>query len=241
MNKSRTLAMIVALGCGAAAAAPAYAATPAQFGQKCKAAWTGVPGSAAFKAYQPKCVAAAVAATDAATDAGNPTNSSANTSRSRAVCAKRFPTPRNTAAKRLAFASCVSAASSSQKAFAGRPLKATLSGANEVPPAGGASGNALIRLNQGQNRVCFTITVTGLQGSSVVGAHIHTGAASANGGVVVTLDASAALNQGLAAKGCAQAVDAALIKDIRQNPQTYYVNVHTAQFGGGAARGQLAK
>ena len=76
MNKSRTLAMIVALGCGAAAAAPAYAATPAQFGQKCKAAWTGVPGSAAFKAYQPKCVAAAVAATDAATDAGNPTNAS---------------------------------------------------------------------------------------------------------------------------------------------------------------------
>ena len=241
MNRSRIFAVLGALGCALFAAVPAYAATPAQFGQKCKAAWTGTPGSAAFKAYQPKCVAASVVATDVATDAGNSGNALANRSRSRAVCGKRFPTPRNSAAKRLAFASCVSAASASQKAFAGRPLNATLAGSNEVPAAGGASGNALIRLNQGQKRVCFTITVTGLQGSSVVGAHIHTGVAGANGGVVVTLDASAALNQGLAAKGCAQAVDAAVIKDIRQNPQNFYVNVHTAQFGGGAARGQLAK
>lgn len=241
MNRSRTLAVIVAMGCAAVAAAPAHAVTPAQFGQKCKAAWTGTPGSAAFKAYQPKCVAAAIAATNAATNSGNPTNASANISRSRATCAKRFPTPRNTAAKRLAFASCVSAGSASQRAFAGRPLKATLSGTNEVPAAGGATGSALIRLNQGQKRVCFTITVSGLENSQVTGAHIHKGAAGVAGGIVVPLDAAAALNQGVAAKGCVQDVDATLIKDIRQKPQNYYVNVHTVLYPGGAARGQLSK
>ncbi len=240
MNRSRTFAVIVALGCGVVATVPAHGATPAQFGQKCKAGWTGTPGSSAYRAYRPKCIAAATAATNAATDAGNPTNASANTSRSRARCGPRFPTPRNTAAKRLAFASCVSAASASQRAFAEPPLKAALSGAKEVPAAGGATGNALIRLNQGQNRVCFTITLSGLGTSLVNGAHIHMGAAGVAGGVVVALD-GAAINQGAAAKGCVQNVDATLIKDIRQNPQNYYVNVHTDQFGGGAARGQLTK
>ena len=241
MNRSRTITVIIALASGGVLASSAHAATPAQFGQKCKAAWTGVAGSAAFKAYQPKCIAAAIAATDAATDAGNPTNAVANTGRSRSVCAKRFPTPRNTAAKRLAFASCVSGVSAAQKAFAGRPLKAVLSGANEVPPAGAAAGSALIRLNQGQKRICFTITLTGLGGSPVVGAHIHKGAAGANGGVEVALAPVASLDQGAPAKGCVQNVDVADIKDIRKNPQDYYVNVHTAQFGGGAARGQLSK
>lgn len=239
MIMSRAFAAIIALGVTAVVSAPASAATPNQFGVKCKAAWTGVPGSAAFKAYQPKCIPAAIAATDAATDAGNPTNASANTSRSRATCGKRFPTPRNTAAKRLAFASCVKAGSASQKAFAGRPLKAALSGANEVPPTGAATGSALVRLNQGQKRVCFTITASGL-GPDVSGAHIHKAAAGANGPVVVPLDA-AALGTGAAAKGCVQGVDVALIKDIRQNPQNYYVNVHTTQYPGGATRGQLSK
>src|SRR5262249_60877034 len=34
--------------------------------------------------------------------------------------------------------------------------------------------------------------------------------------------------------------DAALAADMIANPQNYYTNVHTSQFGGGAIRGQLA-
>jgi len=36
-------------------------------------------------------------------------------------------------------------------------------------------------------------------------------------------------------------VDRRLLMDIIQHPQDYYVNVHTADFPGGAIRGQLHK
>jgi len=240
MNRSRILAVMTALGCVTVGAVSAHGAAPGQFGQKCKAAWTGASGSAAFREYQTKCVAAATSATNAATDAGNPTNATANRSRSSAACGKRFPTPRNTAGKRLAFASCVSAVSSSQRSFAGRPLTSILRGSNEVPAAGGASGTASIRLNEGQKRVCFTLTGSGL-GSSILGAHIHRGAAGVAGEVVIPLDNLTPLEHGAPAKGCVQNVSAALIKAIRQNPSGYYVNIHTEQFPSGAARGQLSK
>jgi hypothetical protein len=242
MNRSRALALLTVLGCVIVGAVSANSATPAQFGQKCRAAWTGAPGSAAFRAYQPKCVAAATSATNAATDAGNPTNATANRRRSNAACGKRFPTPRNTARKRLAFASCNSAVTASQRSFAGRPLTAILRGSNEVPGAGGASGSASIRLNQGQKRVCFTLTGSGL-GRSILGAHIHRGAAGVAGDIVIPLPTAslAPLEHGGAARGCVQNVDVALIKEIRQNPAGFYVNIHTEQFPSGAARGQLAK
>ena len=41
-------------------------------------------------------------------------------------------------------------------------------------------------------------------------------------------------------KGCV-AAGADLIKEIRQNPGNYYVNVHNADFPDGAVRGQLSK
>ena len=58
-------------------------------------------------------------------------------------------------------------------------------------------------------------------------AHIHRGAAGTNGPVVVDfMEPVNGLN------GCVQA-DAALIKDIRQDPAAYYVNVHTTNNAGG--------
>lgn len=119
----------------------------------------------------------------------------------------------------------------------GRPLTATLSGAAEVPGPGDpdGSGMAHIRLNQGQGRVCYELHVADI--ATATAAHIHAGDASSSGGVVVGLSAPADGS----ATGCVEGVDRDLIKDIRQNPQNYYVNVHNAEYPPGALRGQLEK
>ena len=67
-------------------------------------------------------------------------------------------------------------------------------------------------------------------------AHIHRAPAGVNGPVVVPLSAP---TDGFAS-GCAEA-DAELIQEIRQMPEAFYVNVHNAEFPGGAVRGQLTK
>ena len=120
----------------------------------------------------------------------------------------------------------------------GRPLSASLSGAEEVPPADpDGSGAVHITLNQGQGRVCWEITVEDIT-LPASAAHIHVGAAGVVGGVVVTL--SAPDGTGFAS-GCRNGIDRNLIKAIRQNPAGYYVNVHNSSFPGGAVRGQLSK
>lgn len=121
----------------------------------------------------------------------------------------------------------------------GRPLSADLAASNEVGGGDGdATGSAHVWLNQGQEEVCFWIDTEGLT-TGVVAAHIHAAPAGVNGGVVVNFDWA---NNGDAesASGCVSA-DAELIKDIRQHPDQYYVNVHNPTVPSGAVRGQLSK
>lgn len=127
-------------------------------------------------------------------------------------------------------------AAAQEKEQGGRRLTATLTGAAEVPGPGDADGGgtAVITLNQGQNEVCFELTVTNIAPATL--AHIHTGAAGVAGPAVVTLTPP---TEG-SSKGCVSAT-ADLIKDIRQNPGNFYVNVHNADFPDGAVRGQLSK
>jgi hypothetical protein len=115
----------------------------------------------------------------------------------------------------------------------GRPLHATLLPQNSVPPtASNGSGTALVTLNQGQGEVCWDITVSNLT-SPVILAHIHEGVAGTNGPVVVDfMEPVNGLN------GCVSA-DATLIKQIRDDPADFYVNVHTTMFPAGEVRGQL--
>lgn len=125
----------------------------------------------------------------------------------------------------------------------GRPLKAELSGANEVPPSGStASGSAHLTLNQGQKRICFDIDLTGLDldemVADVTGAHIHEGVAGTNGGVVVNL--SSGINSDEDISGCVSSTKAQ-IKEIRKNPGSYYINIHTLAVPSGEIRGQLSK
>jgi CHRD domain len=119
----------------------------------------------------------------------------------------------------------------------GRPLATTLTGAAEVPGPGDpdASGTAFITLNQGQGEVCFELSWAGIDGT-VTAAHIHVGAATVAGPVVVPLFAGAFAGT---ASGCVAGVSEELIKAIRQNPENYYVNIHSDVFPAGAIRGQL--
>ena len=119
----------------------------------------------------------------------------------------------------------------------GRPLKAVLSGDNEVPAVvTEGSGIAKLRLNQGKRRVCYKIQLTDI--GDAVAAHIHEGEAGVNGLPVVTLGTPDATGY---VEGCVDDVARPLIKDMRKNRSDYYVNVHTTTYPDGEVRGQLQK
>lgn len=123
----------------------------------------------------------------------------------------------------------------------GRPLSTTLTGANEAPGPGdpNATGEADLRLNQGQRRVCFDVSWADVDGVVSAG-HIHIAPVGVPGPIVVPLfTGSFAGTDGTS--GCVQDVDRGLIKAIRKHPSAYYVNVHSTDFPDGAIRGQLSK
>ena len=216
-----------------AVAADAGAATRAQIGKKCDAAWTGKHSTKAYRTYKKGCIAAATAAIRAAHNAGNNDDDAANKARANAACRTQFPAPRRTKAKRMAFKTCVAAAVAAEKTYGGRPLTATLAGDAATDTDG--TGTATFTLNQGHGQVCFNVAWTGL--GVVTGLHLHAVAADA---IVVALDADADLTDGNA-KGCVNGIAKNTIKAIRQHPEQYYVNVHTGEFAGGAIRGTLHK
>ncbi len=116
-------------------------------------------------------------------------------------------------------------------------LAATLSGAEEVPDPGDpdGAGTATVVLRSASGEVCWDLNVSNITLPSV-GAHIHEGARGVAGPVVVPFTAPDASGT---ATGCTTP-DAALMTRIMQNPENFYVNVHTSDFPTGAVRGQLA-
>ena len=118
----------------------------------------------------------------------------------------------------------------------GAPREASLDGASEVPGPGDPDGTgfASIELNQGQGTLCYELAVADI--APATAAHVHRAPAGVPGPVVVPLNPPATGSS----SGCVL-VDRALIKEIRQHPDAYYVNVHNAQFPAGAVRGQLNK
>ena len=117
----------------------------------------------------------------------------------------------------------------------GAALAATLSGATEVPgPADpDGSGSARITFAEGAENLCFEITVRDIAPATM--AHIHGGSAGEAGTPpVVRLGAPTSGE----ARGCVAAPQPA-VDAIRANPAAYFVNIHNAEFPGGAIRGQL--
>ena len=118
----------------------------------------------------------------------------------------------------------------------GRPLTATLTGGAEVPGPGDpdGSGTANVRVNPGQGCISYDVAVEGIEPATA--AHIHEAPAGAPGPVVEELEAP---TDGTSSGTVT--VDREEAKDIVQNPDEYYVNVHNAEYPGGAVRGQLSK
>ena len=109
-----------------------------------------------------------------------------------------------------------------------------------TPPWNGdadGSGAALITVNYGQREVCWELSVSNIL-LPATASHIHKGDPSIRGPIVVPLLAPGANG---ASAGCTSVADAALLKDLLENPASYYVNVHTTDFPASAIRGQLSK
>ena len=113
----------------------------------------------------------------------------------------------------------------------GRMEAVTLTGGNEVPPVStSASGSGSVTVGRDRG-VKARITVNGLNATA---AHIHMGAAGANGPVIVPLTKSGD-NTFVAADGAKMTEEQ---YDAWKAGRTY-VNVHTAANPGGELRAQL--
>jgi hypothetical protein len=123
-------------------------------------------------------------------------------------------------------------------------LTAQLNGLNEVPPADGKKagdkdGSAVAFLKVKGNRVTYSLKWKGISAPTL--GHLHQGVAGVNGAVAVTLFGSAMPEGVNAAVGAGSFEDPALAKALRTNPAGFYFNVHTAEFPGGAVRGQFKR
>lgn len=111
-------------------------------------------------------------------------------------------------------------------------LGATLTGPNE--PAGGdadGTGTFVVEIDPDAGDFCYTITSAKIGAPTM--AHVHTGATGVNGPPVITIDAKG--------NDECMAVEPDVLKPIVAAPENYYVNIHNAEFPGGAIRGQLVK
>jgi CHRD domain len=131
--------------------------------------------------------------------------------------------------------------SGSQSAGKEVKLATSLTGSEEKPgpgdPAG--TGQAWVTI-KADNSVCYKVTWSGLSSPATAG-HIHRGVKGLPGDVVVPFfgDGKKANGQN-SDESCAQVQDLAVVEGLRNTPQNYYVNIHSAQFPQGAIRGQLA-
>ncbi|WP_284125835.1 CHRD domain-containing protein [Parerythrobacter aestuarii] len=130
----------------------------------------------------------------------------------------------------LAFGSAVALSAQDEQ----EPLKHyvfTSADGDSVVGGGSDEGYAdfSAEIDPSTGEICYTLS-TDLQ---MTVAHIHKGKPGENGAPVMTLQ------QTPEEDSVCETIDTKLAKDIGGKPGNYYVNVHTAEFPGGAIRGQL--
>jgi hypothetical protein len=155
-----------------------------------------------------------------------------------------------TTAAVAAVATTTVLAGAASAAHEGRLLTAALDGRSEV--RSGATDSRIVGDPDGRGeayvfgteaasgdpartgRVCYVLEVDKIAGATM--AHIHRGAEGENGPVVTALSAP---SDGTSA-GCV-VLPVADVRAIFGNPAGFYVNIHNAEYPGGALRGQLAE
>lgn len=117
----------------------------------------------------------------------------------------------------------------------GKKLHTMLSGSQEVPGPGDSNGfgNAQVRLHPSKGELCVQMHVKNIDPATA--AHIHEAPAGQAGPVVVNLPTPNADGH---VNGCV-AVAEELLREIKEDPSDYYINVHNTAFPDGAVRGQL--
>ena len=114
-----------------------------------------------------------------------------------------------------------------------KPFIAQLNGANETPVAGDTDGTgaAAVTIDPVTGEICVDLAVANIATATL--AHIHRGATGIAGLPVVTLTAP------IPTSAACTIADPVLATEIATTPANFYVNVHNADFPGGAIRGQL--
>jgi hypothetical protein len=110
----------------------------------------------------------------------------------------------------------------------------TLNGTPEMPGPGDldGSGTAEITVDPTGTQVCYSLSVTGIDG--VNAAHIHEGRAGTAGPVAITLEAPTTGRS----EACTDA-PASIMKALGAGTRSFYVNFHSIDFPDGAIRAQL--
>jgi hypothetical protein len=104
-------------------------------------------------------------------------------------------------------------------------------------------GTAEFSFDTDEGTICYELEVEGIAepvepAPGLGSAHIHL---VATGGIAVDLETDFQPDKGdeFKASGCVE-VDSALLQAILENPDQYYVNIHNADFPGGALSGLLS-
>ncbi|MFF7415357.1 CHRD domain-containing protein [Streptomyces lydicus] len=121
---------------------------------------------------------------------------------------------------------------------------AFMDGGQEVPVAGKPAvgdpdGFASAFIKARGSEVDYSFVWVGI-GSPTLG-HIHQGKAGVNGDVKVPLFMTPVPDGVFALSGSVTGVDRTLVGQIRNHPGGFYANLHSAEFPGGAVRGQLSR
>ncbi|MEV5528980.1 CHRD domain-containing protein [Streptomyces prunicolor] len=120
-------------------------------------------------------------------------------------------------------------------------LASVLTGSNEVPvegkPAvGDKDGSAVALMRIQGHAVSFAFTWTGTGTPNM--AHLHEGEQGSNGDVKIPFFMKTLKDGSRYVYGTVNVADSGLLKDIAVHPERFYFNLHTAEFPGGAVRGQ---
>ncbi|WP_247706849.1 CHRD domain-containing protein [Streptomyces liliiviolaceus] len=119
-----------------------------------------------------------------------------------------------------------------------------MTGADEVPVEGGPAvgdkdGHALALMRIQGDQVSYAFTFSGIQTPTL--GHLHKGVKGVNGDVKIPFFTKKLEDGKKFVFGTVTVDDKDLLEGIKANPGNWYFNIHTAEFPGGAVRGQAYK